>query len=164
MASRPLRAPPGPGERLKRPGLIAYINKQCITGAKIEDLQGLISKMKHTVAYSQIVIHVGTNNIFKTNETDIIDQIETLLESIKQKWPNANVIFSSIILHKTDSRKNAIINRINQEIKHLSNRLSFRFMDNTNVVTLPTGNIDNDAYFDNLHLNNKKDQENWQTT
>ena len=29
-------------------------------------------------------------------------------------------------------------------------------MDNTNVVTLPTGNIDNDAYFDNLHLNNKK--------
>ena len=133
-----------------------YINKQCITGAKIEDLQDLISKMKDTVAYSQIVIHVGTNNIFKTNETDIIDEIETLLESIKQKWPNANVIFSSIILHKTDSRKNAIINRINQEIKHLSNRLSFRFMDNTNVVTLPTGNIDNDAYFDNLHLNNQK--------
>ena len=105
-----------------------YINKQCITGAKIEDLQDLISKMKDTVAYSQIVIHVGTNNIFKTNETDIIDEIETLLESIKQKWPNANVIFSSIILHKTDSRKNAIINRINQEIKHLSNRLSLTQM------------------------------------
>ena len=82
-----------------------YINKQCITGAKIEDLQGLISKMKDTIAYSQIVIHVGTNNIFKTNETDIIDEIETLLESIKQKWPNANVIFSSIILHKTDLEK-----------------------------------------------------------
>ena len=87
---------------------------------------------------------------------DIIDEIGTLLESIKQKWPYANVIFSSIILHKTDSREKAIINRINQEFKHLSNRLSFRFMDNTNVVTLPTGNIDNDAYFDNLHLNNQK--------
>ena len=62
-----------------------YINKQCITGAKIEDLQGLISKMKDNVAYSQIVIHVGKNNIFKTNETDIINEIETLLESIKQK-------------------------------------------------------------------------------
>ena len=133
-----------------------YINKQYITGAKIEDLHNLISKMKDTVAYSQIVIHVGMNNIFKTNETDMIDEIETLLESIKQKWPYANVIFSSIILHKTDSRKNAIVNRINQEIKHLSNRLSFRLMDNTNVVTLSTGNIDNDAYSDNLHLNNQK--------
>ena len=40
-----------------------YINKQCITEAKIEDLQGLISKIKDIIAYSQIVIHVGTNNI-----------------------------------------------------------------------------------------------------
>ena len=62
-----------------------YINKQCITGEKIEDLQDLISKMKDNVAYSQIVIHVGINNIFKTNEMDVIDEMETLLESIKQK-------------------------------------------------------------------------------
>ena len=128
----------------------AYITKQSITGAKIEDLQDLISKMEGTVTYSQIVIHLGTNNIFKTNETDIIDEIETLLESIQQKWPYANVIVSSIVL-----RKNAIINRINQEIKHLSNRLLFRFNNNTNVVTFLTGNIDSDAYFDNLHSNLK---------
>ena len=29
-------------------------------------------------------------------------------------------------------------------------------MDNTNVVILPSGHIDNDAYFGNLHLNNEK--------
>ena len=81
--------------------------------------------MKDTVVYFQIVIHAGTNNIFKTNEMDIIDDIATLVESIKEKLPNANITFSSIILHKTDSRKNAIFNRINQEIKHLSNRLLF---------------------------------------
>ena len=56
----------------------AYINEHCITGVKIENLQDLISKIKDTltVAYFQIVIHVGTNNIFIANETEIIDAVE----------------------------------------------------------------------------------------
>ena len=29
-------------------------------------------------------------------------------------------------------------------------------MDNTNVALLPSGHIDNETFFDNLHLNNKK--------
>ena len=49
--------------------------------------------MKDTIAYSQVIIHAGTNNIFKRNETDMINEIETLVESVKQKWPYANNIF-----------------------------------------------------------------------
>ena len=29
-------------------------------------------------------------------------------------------------------------------------------MDNTNVALLPSGHIDNEAFFDNLHFNNEK--------
>ena len=64
--------------------------------------------------------------------------------------------YSSIILHKTNSRKNIIINNLNQEIKQLSVKFPFRLMDNTNVALLPSGHIDNEAFFDNLHLNNEK--------
>ena len=49
-----------------------------------------------------------------------------------------------------------MINEINDIIKHRADDLSIEFLNNINVVTLPSGHIDRDAYFDNLHLNNEK--------
>ena len=103
-----------------------------------------------------MLIHVGTNNIFNGTEQEIIEEISKLVTIIKQKWPNTEIVYSSIILHKTNSRKNIIINNLNQEIKQLSVKFPFRFLDNTNVALLPSGHIDNEAFFDNLHLNNEK--------
>ena len=34
--------------------------------------------------------------------------------------------------------------------------MNFTYLDNTNVVTLSSGLIDEEAYFDNLHLSNNK--------
>ena len=103
-----------------------------------------------------MLIHVGTDKIFNTTEQEIIEEISKLVTIIKQKWPNTEVVYSSIILYKTNSRKYIIINNLNQEIKQLSIKFLFRFMDNTNVALLPSGHIDNEAFFDNLHLNNGK--------
>ena len=58
--------------------------------------------------------------------------------------------------HKTDSRKNRVINEINDIIKYRADDLNIEFLNNINAVTLPSGRIDPDAYFDNLHLNNEK--------
>ena len=66
------------------------------------------------------------------------------------------MIYSGIILHKNDIRKNIKINKVNDEIRQKSDEWNIQFQDNTNVVTLPTGHIDPEAYFDNLHLNNEK--------
>ena len=66
---------------------------------------------------------------------------------------------SSLFIHdsiQNQFKKNIIINNLNQEIKHLSVKFPFRFMDNTNVAILPSGHIDNEAFFENLHLNNEK--------
>ena len=68
----------------------------------------------------------------------------------------AEVTISAIILHKTDSRKNIRINKINDEIKQKAHEWKVKFLDNTNVVTLGTGHIDPEAYFNSLHLNNEK--------
>ena len=37
--------------------------------------------------------------------------------------------------------------------------LNIEFLSNINIVTLPSGHIDPDAYFDNLHLNNENEKE-----
>ena len=58
--------------------------------------------------------------------------------------------------HKTDSRKNKVINEINDIITHRADDLNIEFLNNIIIVTLPSSHIDPDAFFDNLHLNNKK--------
>ena len=68
----------------------------------------------------------------------------------------ATIIFSGIILHRNESRKNIKIKSINTDIKQDIQHLNIEFLDNANVVTLPSGHIDPDAYFDNLHLSNEK--------
>ena len=63
-------------------------------------------------------------------------------------------------MHKHDSRKNhiiTIITKINNQIKEKSLGWNIKFLDDTNVVTLVSGHIDAEAYFDILHLNNEKE-------
>ena len=133
-----------------------YINKQCVRGGKIADLIKIATDLNDLITYSHVLIHVGTNNIFNETEQGIIEEISKLVTITKQKWPNTEIVYSSIILHKNNSRKNIIINNLNQEIKQLSIKFPFRFMDNTNIALLPSAYIDNEAFFDNLHLNIEK--------
>ena len=131
------------------------IYKQTVCSRRQDaDLIKIVTDLNDSITYSSALIHVGTNNIFNTTEQEIIEEISKLVTIIKQKWPNTEIVYSSIILHKTNSRKNIIINNLNQEIKQLSVKLPFRFMDNTHVALLPSRHIDNEAFFDNLHLNN----------
>ena len=64
------------------------------------------------------------------------------------------MIYYDIILHKNDLRKDIKINKVNDEIRQNSDEWNIQFLDNTNVVTLRTGHIDPEVYFDNLYLNN----------
>ena len=133
-----------------------YIKKECISGAKVSDLIDLVRDSMDTTVYSKILVHVGTNNIFRSDEMSIIEEIHSLIKCIQVKWPKAEIIYSSIILHRKDSRKNTLINKVNQEVKALSAQLKFKYLDNTNVVTLASGHIDDEAFYDNLHLSNQK--------
>ena len=132
-----------------------YINKQYISGGKINEIAEVVRNMDETTPYRKVLLHVGTNNILKDDQQSILKEIKILFDLIKKKWP-AEVIYSGIISHKNDIRKNIKINKINDEIQQKSDEWNIQFLDNTNVVTLPTGHIDPEAYFDNLPLNNKK--------
>ena len=79
--------------------------------------------------------------------------MKNLIDLIQTKWP-AEVTVSVIILHKTYSRKNIRINKIDDEIKQKAHQWNVKFLDNTIVVTLATGHIDPEAYF--YTLNNEK--------
>ena len=133
-----------------------YIKKVCISGATVKDFIEVVKNMNDPTPYAKILIHLGTNDIRNDNESTIINNLKHLILLIQQRWETATIIFSGIILHRNDSRKNIKINSVNTTIKHELQDLNIEFLDNVNVVTLPSGHIDPDAYFDNLHLNNEK--------
>ena len=85
-----------------------------------------------------------TNDIRNDNESAIINNLKHLI-LIQQRWETATIIYSGIILHRTDSKKNIKINSINTTIKQERQHLNIEFLDNANVVTLPSGHIDPDA-------------------
>ena len=126
-----------------------FIRKECFPGGTIKDINSYIQEFDGTTPCTKIVIHVGINDVFKSSEAEIIEGIKNLINILKDKWPNALHIFSGIILLKTNSRKNLIINRINQEIKLLSTTMNFTYLDNTNVVTLSSGLIGEETYLSN---------------
>ena len=132
-----------------------YINKQCISGGKINEIKEAVRNMDETTPYRKVLLHVGTNNILKDDQQTILKEIKILVELIKKKWPT-EVIYSGIILHKNDIRRNIKINKVSDEIRQKSDEWNIQFLNNTNLVTLPTGHIDPEEYFDNLHLNNEK--------
>ena len=118
--------------------------------------------MNDPAPYAKILIHLGTNDKRNDNESTIINNLKHLTLLIQQRWETATIIFSGIILYRNDGRKNIKINSINTTIKQELQHLNIEFLDNVNVVTLPSSHIDPDAYFDNLHLNNEKGTKNWQ--
>ena len=129
--------------------------KQCISGGNATDLTEIVNNMGDQTRYRKVLLHVGTNSVFKYDQQTLINAIHKLIKLIHSKWP-AEVTYSGIIMHKNDSRKNLIITKINNQIKDKSLDWNIKFLDNTNVVTLASGHIDAEDYFDSLHLNNEK--------
>ena len=134
----------------------AYIKKECISGAKVSNLIDLVRDSMDTTVCSKILVHVGTNNIFRSDEMSTVKEIHSLIKCIQVKWPKAEIIYSSIILHRKGSRKNTLINNINQEVKAISAQLNFKYLDNTDVVTVASGHLDDEAFYENLYLSNQK--------
>ena len=119
------------------------------------DLTEIVNNMDYQTRYRKVLLHGGTNSVFKYDQQTLINETHKLIKSIQSKWP-AEITCSGIIMHKNDSRKNLIITKINNQIKEQSLDWNIKFLDNTNVVTLASGHIDAEAYFDSLPLNNEK--------
>ena len=103
--------------------------------------------MDDQTRYRKVLLHVGTNSVFKYDQQTLINEIHKLINLIQSKWP-AEGTYSRIIMHKNYSRKNLIITKINNQIKEKSLDWNTKFLDNANVVTLASGHIDAEAYFD----------------
>ena len=63
-----------------------FIRKQCFPGGTIKDINSYIEEFDDTTPYTKIVMHVGTNDVFKSSEAEIIEGIKDLINILKDKW------------------------------------------------------------------------------
>ena len=62
-----------------------YINQQCISGGKINEITEVVTNMDETTPYRKVLLHVGTNNILKDDQQTILKEIKVLVELILKK-------------------------------------------------------------------------------
>ena len=99
-------------------GRIRGLDVKCYPGCKItqmkEKMSGMLQYLR-TIHY--IGVHVGTNNIQTFSEKQIIDQLKDLLTHMIKTFPNATIVFSSILPRPKDEYLNhRVVHRINDHL------------------------------------------------
>ena len=127
---------------------------QAIRGAKILDLclaikEGIVQLQQ----YKTILVHVGTNNIFRISTSKFKNEFETLLSEIRSNYPNSEIIISPIITRPRDyTRSHPIVVSFNKTLELIAVAHKIQFLAHYRHFSknkIPKENL----FSDLLHLN-----------
>ena len=131
-----------------------YVNKQTITGGTRE-MNQYIKHMQDRNDYDLIVIHSGTNDGDKLNINEITRNMESCITNLKARWPNSRIALSGLTYVSRDENRNKSIDEINCYYVSLCENLDVTFINNKRVTSDIYGNINEQVFYDDVHLNNK---------
>ena len=116
-------------------------------GLKVEHACDIAVKTANEQNASEVILHIGTNNITSNDPVDIATQIESIGDQILTKCATVKqVTLSSIISRRTGPSHMSKINEVNNLLRSLQIKRNWGFIDNNN--------IDPDAHLnqDGIHL------------
>lgn len=116
------------------------------------------------ISPKNIVLLIGTNDIgMGRNNEDIAKEIKGILEQIRSKSAETNVILEAVYpVNKNLSiesrqmvgrRANDTIRKLNELLKPLADTFGYVWLDLTDVLSDENGNLHKDYCYDGLHLN-----------
>ena len=76
---------------------------------------------------AHVIIHAGTNNLPSDTSEQCIKNIKGLCISVKQRFPNAKLDVSSIILRK-DIDVSGITRQVNNQLKHICDESGYTIL------------------------------------
>ena len=119
-------------------------------------MERLIFEIKNgnfSINITDVLIHVGSNNIPRDSTWDISDKLARLLCDTRKRFPMANIYFSSII-PKYDDSYITITDRVNNTIKLWCKSNHIYFIDSRPLfVHKNTIRFEKLSKRDGLHLN-----------
>ena len=102
----------------------------------------------------------GINEIGWNSDKIFIEKYSDLIESIKKKQPNTNIVVQSILPVDEDKVTNSIFNNeridtFNKEIKEMCNNLQITYLDVSSIMKDSDGQLYGEASTDGIHLKKK---------
>lgn len=131
-----------------------YVNKQIIAGGTRE-IRQFINHMQERNDYDYIVIHSGINDVGKLTANEIRTNMESCIVNLKHRWPNSTIAISGVTYVPRDNSKNQLIDEINCKYESICTDLDVTFIDNKRVTCDNYGNLIEQVFYDDVHLNNK---------
>lgn len=122
-------------------------------------INGVIDRLDSIIKSKpkKIFLMIGINDLRHNRSVDdILIDYEKLLKILKQELPETDIYVKSIL--PTDNRESMQINdimTINQELKNLTEKYGFTFIDLFDLFTTKDNLLDPIFTFDGLHLNGK---------
>ena len=114
-----------------------------------------IEHMQDRNDYDLIIIHTGTNDVDKLNSNEITRNIESCITNLKARWPNARIELSGLTHVPREENRNKSIDEINCYYESLCENLDVTFINNKRVTSDIYGNINEQVFYDDVHLNNR---------
>lgn len=100
----------------------------------------------------KIFLLMGTNNLDKNTDDEIIDGINNLVKAIRQRQPNAKIFVCGILPRAWAETRVALLNETLRMRLHSEEAT---FIDMSTEVTQPDGRIQESLFTDGLHPNEK---------
>lgn len=100
----------------------------------------------------KVVLKIGTNNLYSTNDEDIVAGIQFLLSAIRERQPKAQIKVLGILPRRDSEEKVA---NLNQMIKKMAESEGYNYEDINAPLLQKDGKINEFLFKDGLHPNEK---------
>lgn len=101
---------------------------------------------------NEIVLMIGTNNLFMNNDHEILAGLEFLIKQIKIRQPSAKIKILGLLPRRNDEKR---ILSLNIGIAEIAKSSGCTYIDAGSVLLLKNGIIDESLFLDGLHPNEK---------
>ncbi|AUD04303.1 SGNH/GDSL hydrolase family protein [Spirosoma pollinicola] len=98
----------------------------------------------------QVVLMIGTNNIFANTEAEIVAGLKFLVQAIKSRQPTADILMIAILPRRDEEKRVAALN---EAITQITGELNVTFIQPAAILTKPDGKVDESLFTDGLHPN-----------
>ena len=127
----------------------------CKRGATIENLIADLQKGETDDSVSDVLIHIGSNNLPTGNATSVMNSIGKTLHLAQKKYTNAQIHYSPII-PKYDNSNIPVCDKINNAIEKLCKSNHYSFIKTRSLFVNHKGiKFERLSRYDSLHLNRK---------
>ena len=98
----------------------------------------------------QVVLMIGTNNIFANSDTEIVAGLKFLVQAIKSRQPTADILMIGILPRRNEEKRVAALN---EAITRITGELNATFIQPGAVFLKADGNVEESLFTDGLHPN-----------